>query len=164
MAEAPAIRALADDLFTVENIAGEAAYLARPEARGFERPYGWAWLWMLAAELERHDTYEGRRWAEVLRPLAKIFANRFKAFLSLSDYPVRTGTHYNTAFALRLTLDYADAHDADLADLCRDAALRWHAEDRDCQAWEPSQDEFLSPTLMKAALMRRVLSRDDFHV
>lgn len=162
MAEAPAIRALADELFTVENIAGEAAYLARPEARGFERPYGWAWLLMLSAELERHDTEEGRRWADTLRPLAQVFADRFKAFLPLADYPVRVGTHYNTAFALRLTLDYADAHDADLAVACRDAAVRWHAQDRDCQAWEPSQDEFLSPALMEAALMRRVLPAPDY--
>lgn len=162
MAEVPSIRALADVLFTPDNVAGEVAYLIRPEARGFERPYGWAWLLMLAAELERHDTDEGRRWAETLRPLAQVFVERFKAFLPLADYPVRTGTHYNTAFALRLTLDYADVHDADLAALCRTAALRWHAEDRDCQAWEPSQDEFLSPALMEAALMRRVLSSETF--
>ncbi|WP_313573651.1 DUF2891 domain-containing protein [Brevundimonas sp.] len=162
MAEAPSIRALADELFTRGNVAGEVAYLMRPEARGFERPYGWAWLLMLAAELERHDTDEGRRWTEALLPLAQVFVERFKAFLPLADYPVRTGTHYNTAFALRLTLDYADAHDAELAALCRTAALRWHAEDRDCQAWEPSQDEFLSPALMEAALMQRVLSSDAF--
>ena len=157
MAETDQIRATADMLFTPDNVAGEVAYLDRPEARGFERPYGWAWLLMLGAELGRHDTDEGRRWFETLHPLAQVFADRFKAFLPLADYPVRVGTHYNTAFALRLTLDYADAHDADLAAACRDAALRWHANDRDCQAWEPSQDEFLSPALMEAELMRRVL-------
>ena len=164
IAEAAQIRALADDLFTSRNVAGEAAYLARPESRGFERPYGWAWLLMLAAELERHETDEGRRWAGTLRPLAQVFAGRFKAFLPMADYPVRTGTHYNTAFALRLTLDYADSHDAELAALCRAAALRWHAEDRDCQAWEPSQDEFLSPALMEAVLMRRALPEAGFRV
>ena len=157
--EAAEIRALADDLFTPANIAAETAYLARPESRGFERPYGWAWLLMLAAELERHG--DGR--AEALRPLTLAFAERFKAFLPLADYPVRVGTHYNTAFALRLALDYAEgAGDDDLAALCRERALRWHSADRDCPAWEPSQDEFLSPALMEAALMRRVLEGDAF--
>lgn len=162
MPEAARIRALAEELFTPENVAGEASYLSRPESRGFERPYGWAWLLMLAAELARHDTEEGRRWSATLAPLATIFADRFKAFLPLADYPVRVGTHYNTAFALRLTLDYADAFDPELAADCRAAAARWHADDRDCQAWEPSQDEFLSPALMEAALMRRALPPADF--
>ena len=140
-------------------MAAETAYLARPESRGFERPYGWAWLLMLAAELERHG--DGR--AAALRPLTLAFAGRFKTFLPLADYPVRVGTHYNTAFALRLALDYAEgAGDDDLTGLCRERALRWHSGDRDCPAWEPSQDEFLSPALMEAALMRRALDRDAF--
>ena len=75
---------------------------------------------------------------------------------------MRVGTYTNTAFALRLTQDYADAHDADLAALCRKVALAWHANDRDCQAWEPSQDEFLSPALMVAELMRRILPSHNF--
>lgn len=159
MAEAARIRALADELFTPANIAVETAYLDRPSSRGFERPYGWAWLLMLAAELERHDDDR----ADTLRPLTLAFARRFTDFLPLADYPVRVGTHYNTAFALRLTLDYAKgAGDVALADLCRARALRWHSPDRDCQAWEPSQDEFLSPALMEAALMRRVMAPDAF--
>ena len=156
--EGQGVRALADGLFTDANIAVETAYLARPESRGFERPYGWAWLLMLAAELARHDTPEGRRWAATLQPLADAFAERFKSFLPLADYPVRTGTHFNTAFALRLTLDYAEGcGDVRLAELCRGKAIDWHANDRACPAWEPSQDEFLSPALMEVELMRRVL-------
>lgn len=158
MAEANQIIALADDSFTPEKVAAETAYLARPSSRGFERPYGWAWLLMLAAELNRHDTDHGRRWSETLRPLSTAFADRFKAYLPLATYPVRVGTHFNTAFALRLTLDYAEAFgDTGLAALCRDRALAWHADDSDCPAWEPSQDEFLSSALTEAALMRRVL-------
>ena len=159
MPEAGSVRALADELFTPANVAVETEYLARPGSRGFERPYGWAWLLMLAAELERHE--DGR--AEVLRPLTDAFARRFADFLPLADYPVRVGTHYNTAFALRLTLDHAEGvGDASLIALCRDRALRWHSSDRDCQAWEPSQDEFLSPALMEAALMRRVMTPEAF--
>ncbi|HST92540.1 MAG TPA: DUF2891 domain-containing protein [Brevundimonas sp.] len=161
MPEAERIRSLADQLFTTGNVATETAYLTRSESRGFERPYGWGWLLMLAAELERHG--DGR--AATLQPLTQAFAERFTDFLPLADYPVRVGTHYNTAFALRLALDYADsAGDETLAALCRDRAYRWHSGDRDCQAWEPSQDEFLSPALMEAVLMRRVMQPDAFRL
>lgn len=160
--EAPRIWALANELFTSDNVAAEVAYLAQPSSRGFERPYGWGWLLMLAAEMDRHDSEDGRRRAATLRPLARAFADRFHAFLPLAAYPVRVGTHYNTAFALRLTLDWAEINDPVLAALCREKALAWHADDRDCQAWEPSQDEFLSPALMEAALMRRVMDADAF--
>ena len=163
MTEAGAIGDLADSLFTPENVAVEVAYLARPESRGFERPYGWGWLLMVQAELLRHTDERGRRWAQALAPLAEAFAQRFKDFLPISTYPVRVGTHYNTAFALRLALDYAEAAgDEALGALCRDAALRWHSGDRDCQAWEPSQDEFLSPALMEAELMRGVMTPEAF--
>jgi len=159
MPEADRIGTLADALFTPENVAVETAYLDRPGSRGFERPYGWAWLLMLAAELERHRGGP----AAVLRPLTLAFAKRFTDFLPLADYPVRVGTHYNTAFALRLALDYAEVvGDAALIALCRDRALRWHSADRNCQAWEPSQDEFLSPALMEAGLMRRVMTPEAF--
>ena len=159
MPEAGRIRTLADELFTPENVRVETAYLERPGSRGFERPYGWAWLLMLAAELARHQSHHG----ETLRPLSRAFASRFKDFLPLAGYPVRVGTHYNTAFALRLTLDYAVcAGDDALADMCLDRARLWHSGDRDCQAWEPSQDEFLSPALMEAALMRRTMEPDAF--
>jgi hypothetical protein len=162
-AEAQPIRDLANTLFTQNKMAGELAYLARPEARGFERPYGWAWLLMLAAELSRHDTPEGQAWFAALAPLAEAFADRFKAFLPLAGYPVRVGAHPNTAFALRLTLDYADqVGDGDLSALCRAKAAAWYGADRDCQAWEPSQDDFLSPTLIEAELMRRALPPRDF--
>ena len=159
MPEAARISTLADAMFTPENVAAETAYLDRPGSRGFERPYGWAWLLMLAAELARHP---GKH-AVILQPLTQAFARRFADYLPLADYPVRVGTHFNTAFALRLALDYAEgAGDAKLIALCRDRALKWHSVDRDCQAWEPSQDEFLSPALMEAVLMQRVMQPDTF--
>ena len=161
--EADRIRAAADALFTEANVAAEAAYLARPESRGFERPYGWAWLLKLQAELLAHTTPEGRRWSRTLQPLADAFADRFLTFLPKATYPVRTGTHFNTAFALALALEYAEAAgDAGLDLLCRATATGWHLHDRNCQAWEPSQDEFLSPALMEAELMRRVLEPKAF--
>lgn len=148
--------------FTSEALDGELAYLSRPESRGFERPYGWAWLLALQAELVRGGG-ETAGWAELLNPLASAFADRIKAFLPKADYPVRAGTHGNTAFALTLALDYADvAGDGGLAQLVRKTAQRWYGLDRDCQAWEPSGDDFLSPALIEAECMRLVLDRRAF--
>ncbi|NEX91797.1 DUF2891 domain-containing protein [Caulobacter sp. 17J65-9] len=161
--EAKRIRDLANAQFTAEKVAVEVAYLARPESRGFERPYGWAWLLMLAAELERHESVEGRRWARTLKPLALAFADRFVQFLPKATYPVRAGTHFNTAFALALAIEYADlVGDDGLGALCRERALVWYGRDAGCQAWEPSQDDFLSPALVEAECMRRVLDGADF--
>ncbi len=94
----------------------------------------------------------------LLRPLAEVFAERFKSFLPLADYPVRTGVHTSTAFALRLAADYAEPEDPELFSLMRDKALAWYGGDRNAQAWEPSQDDFLSPTLIEAECMRRFLA------
>ncbi len=162
-AEASATRALFERQFTAEKIGAELDYVLRPSSRGFERPYGWGWLLALQSELARHEAPEGRSWAAGMAPLAQAFANRFKAFLPIADYPVRAGVHSNTAFALRLAMDYADTcGDEALLSLAKAAAERWYGADRDCQAWEPSGDDFLSPALMEAECMRRALAPDAF--
>ena len=142
-----------DVVLTPANVLLECTYMRRPESRGFERPYGWAWLLKLAAELSRHDTAAGRQWCATLAPLARDVADKFMAYLPLADYPVRTGSHSNSAFAVTLALDYA-RDDEGLQALCLTAARRWYGEDRSCQAWEPSQDDFLSPALVEAVCMR----------
>ena len=106
---AVAIRALFDTHLTPDRVAGECAYLTHSSAQGFERPYGWAWLLKLAAELALHETPEGRAWSAAVEPLARMFCARFRAFLPLATYPIRAGVHSNTAFAVRLALDYQDA-------------------------------------------------------
>ncbi|HEY1610149.1 MAG TPA: DUF2891 domain-containing protein [Paraburkholderia sp.] len=162
--EAPAIVAVIDEHFTDEKMAGERAYLDLPHNRGFERPYGWGWLLALAAQLDEMKTPQAQRWARALAPLTDAFVDRFETFLPIATYPLRVGTHFNTAFALTLALDFARQTGRDgLAALIEDTARRWHLNDTGCQAWEPSGDEFLSPTLMEAVLMSRVLPRDAFH-
>lgn len=127
-----------DGQLTAEKVAGELKYLEQPATRGFERPYGWAWALALQAELLRHESAEGRRWAAALAPLAKELVRRFEAFLPLATYPIRTGVQSNTAFALLLARDYAvAARNSGFAGLCADAALRWYRADRGCPAWEP---------------------------
>lgn len=153
VAEAVEIDTLFDAAFTPANVEAERAYLDRPGARGFERPYGWAWLLMLQAELLRQDA----PWAVTHAPLAAAFADRFRDFLPKATYPVRTGVHSSTAFALALAAEYAGiARDAGLARLLRDKAMAWYGTDRGCQAWEPSGDDFLSPALIEAEAMRRL--------
>jgi hypothetical protein len=161
MAPAAAICALFDRQLTAEKIAGECAYLAAPTARGFKRPYGWAWLLKLATELQ---ALPEPRWAEALEPLGAIFAQRFRDFLPLAAYPVRVGTHFNTAFGLRMAADYAEATDDQaFSALLQSTALRWYGDDADCPAWgEPSSDDFLSSTLIEAECMRRLLPPDRF--
>lgn len=158
VAQAPAIRARADAMLTPAHVAGERDYLTRPMSAGFERPYGWAWLLALHAELDRHDA----PWAAALAPLAGDFAARFHAFLPKLTYPLRVGTHYNIAFALIHALDWAQRRDNALVALIRTRALHWFGRDRACQAWEPGGDEFLSPALCEALLMSRILDRAAF--
>ena len=161
--EAQEITALFDAQFTDDHMAVEVAYAAHPSRAGFERPYGWGWLLMLQAELDRHTGAAGERWAAVLRPLTAVFVERFRAFLPKATYPIRVGTHFNTAFAVRLALEYADgAGDHALAEALRETARRWYLADRDCQAWEPGGDDFLSSALIEAECMRLVLGPDGF--
>jgi hypothetical protein len=151
------IDALFEASFTPDKVAAERAYLARTHSGGFERPYGWAWLLKLAAELS-HDGA-----ATPIDPLAEVFADRFAAHLPKATYPIRAGTHVNTAFALILALDYARICDrAVLRDAIEAAAHRYFADDTDCQAWEPSGEDFLSPALTEAHCMRGLLSAEAF--
>ena len=103
LTERSRIDALFDTQLTPEKLAGECAYLERPQSGTFERPYGWAWLLMLAAEL-RSGGADTARWDRALAPLARIFAQRFRAHLPKLTYPIRAGTHFNTAFALTLAV------------------------------------------------------------
>ncbi len=159
IAEALEIEQLADSSFTGSKVATELAYLDRPFSAGFERPYGWAWLLQLHLEATRHPD---RRWAAELEPLAGAFADRFRHYLQILTYPIRAGTHFNTAFALVLALEWAQAFDPGLAKLIEARASHWFGGDRDAQAWEPGGDDFLSPTLVEALLMSRALGADAF--
>ena len=156
--EATDIYARADDMLVPEKVAIERAFLDRPMSAGFERPYGWAWLLALHAELEHHDG----PWASALEPLALAFAKRFHEFLPKLTYPLRVGTHFNISFALILAGEWAENRDAALSALILSKAKGWFSDDRDCQAWEPGGDEFLSSALTEALLMSRVMSKAEF--
>lgn len=159
--EAGAIRATLDMQWKPEAVAAELAYFQRPGAGTFERPYGWAWILRLQAELAsfpRPDE-QVRRWARHCAPLASYLAGRLIDYLDIADFPIRTGTHYNSAFAMVLADGYAraDGHPALRRAIAR-RAHRWFGHDQRYPArYEPGGDEFLSGGLVEAVLMRRVL-------
>jgi hypothetical protein len=157
--EAATIEALADEMLTVGKVAGELDYLDRAYSGGFERPYGWAWLLALHGEAARAERLD---WAQALQPLAIAFAERFMAYLPKLTYPIRTGTHFNSAFALILALEWAEEWHPPLAGLIRLRAASWFGEDWNCPGWEPGGDDFLSSALTEALCMRRVLEPEPF--
>ncbi len=148
--EAAAIAQLAEETFTAEKLAVELAYLDRPTARGFERPYGWGWLMYLHHEAERHGDAP---WGARLEPLARAFAARLHDYLAILTYPITVGTHFNTAFALVLARRWALGRDPELVMLIDDWAGRAFGGRTDYRGWEPGGDEFLSPVLTAALLM-----------
>jgi len=159
--EASDIEALLDAHLALAAIEKELAFFHGPGGTTFERPYGWAWLLELQAELLRLDH---GTWGRALAPLAAEIARRFERYLQNSPYPVRSGTHGNTAFACLLALDYSKiVGSAALVRQIESAAKRWYLQDRDYPiAYEPSADEFLSPALVEALLMKRVLVPAEF--
>ncbi|MGZ8848313.1 MAG: DUF2891 domain-containing protein [Pyrinomonadaceae bacterium] len=162
--EARDIRAALDANLSAENIRGENAYLLQQNRASFERTYGWAWLLKLAEELRDWNDEDGKRWSRNLQPLAEGFAEKSLSFLPKQTYPIRTGVHPNTAFGLAFALDYARAvGNQKLAALIVERSRTYFGRDVNYPAaWEPGGEDFFSPALMEADLMRRVLSKTEF--
>jgi hypothetical protein len=156
---AQARAALARSL-TAGNVAGEVVYLQTPGRASFERPYGLAWLLMLAAELRQWDDPQARQWVAILQPLEREAAARLSTWLPKLHYPIRVGEHSQTAFAFGLVHDWSRvAGDAAMRTLIERRARAFYGDDRNCPLdYEPSGEDFLSPCLAEADLMRRVLA------
>ena len=156
--------------FTVEKIAGEVAYFNGEDRASFERPYGLAWFLQLTAELKEIAASEGAKapqaqiWLDRLMPLESVIIDRIKIWIPKLAYPIRLGTHNQSAFAFGLFLDWArTSEDREMESLIADKAMTFHRGDSNCPlAYEPSGEDFLSPCLMEADLMRRVMSDTEF--
>ena len=164
LTERQKVRAVLQEHLTEENIKAEVAYFGQPNRQSFERTYGWAWLLKLAEELHGWDDADGRQWSQNLRPLVEVIVRRYRDFLPKQTYPIRTGVHPNTAFGLTFALDYARAlDDRPLRELVEERSRTYFAKDVDYPAaWEPGGEDFFSPALMEADLMRRVLAPAEF--
>jgi len=160
---APARDALRKSL-RAENLKQEAAYLRGAGRASFERPYGLAWLFQLCAELREWDDEQAREMSANLRPLEEVAVERLKTWLPKLSHPVRIGEHDQTAFALGLMLDYARSTGNEaFAKLVSDSAKKFFLADKNCPlGYEPSGEDFLSPCLAEADVMRRVLSPAEF--
>ena len=161
---APAARAALERSLSAANMDREVAYLAGDGRVSFERPYGLAWLLQLAAELREWDDAAARRWSRNLEPLEAAAAERIRAWLPKLAYPIRAGEHSQSAFAFGLILDWARiAGDGEMSALLSETARRLYSGDRDCPlTYEPSGQDFLSPCLAEADLMRRVLGPAEY--
>ncbi|MGO9404265.1 MAG: DUF2891 domain-containing protein [Terriglobales bacterium] len=160
----PSARDALRQSLTAENIARESAYLRAEGRASFERPYGLAWLLQLVAELHEWDDPQARDMVVNLRPVEQAALERLKEWLPKLSHPVRIGEHSQTAFALGLMLDYARSEgDTKFADLVESRARHFYLGDIDCPlAYEPSGEDFLSPCLGEADVMRRVLPSGEF--
>jgi len=158
------IRRVLDSNLTAENIMAEVLYMDRPGRSSFERMYGWAWLMKLSQELSEYASDWAIKWSQNLEPLTELVANRYIEFLPKQTYPIRRGVHENTAFGLTFALDYArSVGNRELERIIVRRAVDYYSGDRDCPAsWEPGGDDFLSPCLIEAELMRRVLKPEEF--
>jgi len=156
-------RAVGESL-TEAHIAQEVKYLAGEGRNTFERPYGLAWLLRLAAELKQWDDSDAHRWSAVLRPLEEAATARIAAWLPKLAHPIRTGEHNNTAFGMGLMLDYARiGGNHEFGKLVEARARDYYLKDRNCPlAYEPSGEDFLSPCLAEADVMRRILPSAEF--
>ncbi|MEM9378011.1 MAG: DUF2891 domain-containing protein [Pseudomonadota bacterium] len=158
------IRAALAQSFTEEKLAGELAYYTAPGRASFERPYGLAWYLQLIAELEESEDPQLTQWREVLRPLEEAIVAQILDWLPKLSYPIRLGTHNQSAFAFGLMLDYSrTVGHAPLERALVETSIAFYQRDVNCPlAYEPSGEDFLSPCFMEADLMRRVLSQTDF--
>ena len=164
MPEARAIRAALGANLSDKNISSEVAYLNQQNRASFERTYGWAWLLKLAEELHSWNDEDGKRWSQNLQPLADALAEKYVSFLPKQTYPIRTGVHPNTAFGLAFALDYARAiGNQKLESLIVERSRTYYARDVNYPAaWEPGGEDFFSPALIEADLMRRVMTKTEF--
>ncbi len=150
--------------FTKENLAGELANFSRPARGSWERPYGLAWYLQLTTELRQWNHPQAKIWLQLLQPLEHDIALSLKEWLPKLAYPIRLGTHNQSAFAFGLMLDWArETNDTEMEKLIIERSLAFHQNDVNCPlTYEPSGEDFLSPCLMEADLMRRIMTTDEF--
>ena len=153
-----------NESFKAENVAREVVYVTHPQRASFERPYGVAWFLQLTAELREWDDPRASRWLNTLKPLEAVLLANMEEWLVKLAYPIRIGEHAQTAFAFGLFMDWARASErSDFLKLVEERSRAFYLKDRDCPlAYEPGGQDFLSPCLAEADLMRRIMKPEAY--
>lgn len=161
---APLIREKLNDHLSAEAIQGEVDFFKQKGNEAFERPYGWAWLLRLDAELKSWNDPDAQKWATNLAPLVALLLERTTPYLKTLAEPMRIGTHQNTAYALELLDEYAHAtNDQPLHAAVVERARTFYANDYGCAPnVEVSGADFFSPCLLEAAIMGDVMQPQEF--
>lgn len=147
-----------------ENIQGEINYFTRKQEYAYERMYGWTWLLKLQQELDTWENEDAKEMSQNLQPLSDLIIERCIEFLPKLNYPLRVGTHTNSAFGMSFAYDYAvHSKNEKLKSSIEENAKRLYLKDKDCPiSWEPDGMDFLSPCLEEVSLMQRILNKDEF--
>ena len=163
--QAEDIKAVLKNHLSEDNIKNELEYFQQDINNGYERMYGWAWLFKLSQSLHEWEDPLGKTLHTNLQPLIDVLEEKFETFIPKLIYPIRVGEHTNTAFALNMMHDYASSlSDEKLSGKIKTAALRYYQNDSNCPlSWEPSGYDFLSPCLEEAVLMKKVLDKKEFN-
>lgn len=150
-----------DQSFSADKIAGELANYQREGMKSFERPYGIAWLFQLTAELRQSKIPQAKQWIQNLLPLEQQAVKNISEWLPKLTFPIRTGEHSQTAFAFGLMLDWSQiSGDKAFETLLSKRIKELYLKDKNCPlAYEPSGQDFLSPCVAEADLMRRVMDK-----
>ena len=147
-----------------ENIEKEVAYFNKKHNKSYERTYGWAWLLKLSEELHTWNDPIAKELEQNLQPLTDLMVQKYIDFLPRLKYPIRVGEHPNTAFGLAFAWDYANTvGDKILLNIINNRSKDYFMNDKNCPiSWEPSGFDFLSACLQEAAIMKRVLPKNEF--
>ena len=158
------IREKLNEHLSADAIKGELAFFSEEGNKSFERPYGYAWLLRLYGELRSWDDPDAKKWAKNLEPLATLLLHRTTPYLNTLAAPMRVGTHANTAYALKLLLEYArSSGEPKLGEAVVERARAFFLKDEGCAPnLEVSGSDFFSPCLAEAALMAEVLPQREF--
>jgi hypothetical protein len=162
--EADSIKRILKAHLSAANMQKEAAIFTGSN-KTFERIYGWGWLLQRQSELLTWNDPLGKELSTNVDTMARQLSRIWVPFLNKLVYPVREPEHYNLAFGLCLSWDYAlTAKDTALQNAIKKAALRFYTYDINCPTgYEPGGYDFFSPCLEEADLMQRILPAPEFN-